>query len=67
MRKIVKHLTIANAVSQIFRLGKCNGIWMWDLIVSVPGHCLSFYFNVTLNFRKTVKAGEIATHLGSDD
>ena len=24
---------------------------MWDLIVSVPDHCLSFYFSITINFR----------------
>ena len=23
---------------------------MWDLIVSVPDHCLSFYFTETINF-----------------
>ena len=23
---------------------------MWDLIVSVPDHCLSFYFSLTMAF-----------------
>ena len=27
---------------------------MWDLIVSVPDHCLSFYLTVVYKFRKTV-------------
>ena len=25
---------------------------MWDLIVSVPDHCLSFYFPLTYNGKK---------------
>ena len=25
---------------------------MWDLIVSVPDHCLSFYFTINLGHRK---------------
>ena len=25
---------------------------MWDLIVSVPDHCLSFYFPFVLNFHR---------------
>ena len=25
----------------------CGWTWMWDLIVSVPDHCLSFYFGQT--------------------
>ena len=25
---------------------------MWDLIVSVPDHCLSFYFSLTLEKHK---------------
>ena len=28
---------------------------MWDLIVSVPDHCLSFYFLLELLERKTLK------------
>ena len=25
---------------------------MWDLIVSVPDHCLSFYLKIILNFKE---------------
>ena len=35
----------------MFCLAQCFGIvrqWMWDLIVSVPDHCLSFYFESLL-------------------
>ena len=31
---------------------------MWDLIVSVPGHCLSFYFVISqgpLHFNELIK------------
>ena len=28
---------------------------MWDLIVSVPDHCLSFYFSEKNNFFSTLK------------
>ena len=26
---------------------------MWDLIVSVPDHCLSFYFGLQVAFKRT--------------
>ena len=29
---------------------------MWDLIVSVPDHCLSFYFSSPANFPRRYKA-----------
>ena len=29
---------------------------MWDLIVSVPDHCLSFYFNLSFSLALTVSA-----------
>ena len=28
---------------------------MWDLIVSVPDHCLSFYFDLTLSLLLLLK------------
>ena len=42
---------------------------MWDLIVSVPDHCLSFYFNTLISSRrlmllKTNFCGSFMTVLG---
>ena len=28
---------------------------MWDLIVSVPDHCLSFYFQVSVDFLRVLQ------------
>ena len=36
---------------------------MWDLIVSVPDHCLSFYFEVEHNGRTTLKISFVMTRL----
>ena len=32
---------------------------MWDLIVSVPDHCLSFYFPIKLLPKPTIKANSM--------
>ena len=32
--------------------------WMWDLIVSVPDHCLSFYFTKQTKTKKRVRLGD---------
>ena len=37
---------------------------MWDLIVSVPDHCLSFYFSHDVGNIRTVKS-QINLHLQS--
>ena len=40
-----KHLQIFTVIFDIL------SIWMWDLIVTVPDHCLSFYFRQSNNDR----------------
>ena len=43
---------------------------MWDLIVSVPDHCLSFYFKVCGSYRKVPRMGrlvELSFRLGHPD
>ena len=37
---------------------------MWDLIVSVPDHCLSFYFNFERKDRAALKQGTLHTKRG---
>ena len=35
---------------------------MWDLIVSVPDHCLSFYFVLSEMCKHTSKTGKLSKH-----
>ena len=33
---------------------------MWDLIVSVPDHCLSFYFEILKTSVRSISTGKVA-------
>ena len=44
-------------VFSYFRFGfECR---MWDLIVSVPDHCLSFYFSFSIRFQVNAEKKEL--------